>query len=232
MSTRGVIEHSQGCLLLLNNMKLLLLLYICSCLAENLWAQPRPCVSPPRITGGISTTTKDGAKTSSGVFTYDSRDQLVRFRNFELQHNTTHYTDLLMNFKQKFIIEIDHISQTCRKRALDTPFHPMQVPPTSVFLGQAFMGTTSIPAGGLLVNNWVGEISEIQGKYMFVFSEYTCLPIIAMIYVPGLEWTAVSFFNQVLMVNSNDFTLPAFCQEAMFEETGYTNFMKAIRSAV
>ncbi|XP_049336549.1 ependymin-2 isoform X1 [Astyanax mexicanus] len=214
-------------------MKLLVLLSVCSCLALNAWTQPRPCVSPPWITGGISMSMKDGAKTSSGMFTYDGWGQQVRFRNFETEHSTTHFTDLLMNFKQKVIYEIDHASQTCKKKSLETSFHPMQVPPDSLFFGQAIMGTTSIPAGGLLVNNWVGEVSEIKAQYMLIFSEYTCLPITAMVHRPGLGWTAISFFNQVLTVlDPSDFTPPAFCQNAVFEGTENTDFIKAIHSVI
>ncbi|KAL7887018.1 hypothetical protein AOLI_G00047390 [Acnodon oligacanthus] len=214
-------------------MKLLVLLSICSCLALKGCAQPTPCVSPPWITGGISMSTKDGAKISSGIFAYDGWGQQVRFKSFEAEHNTTHFTDLLMNFKQKVLYEIDHASQTCKKKTLETSFHPMQVPPNSLFFGQAIMGTTSVPAGGVLVNNWVGEITEIQANYLLVFSEYTCLPITVLIHIPDQGWTAMSFFNQVLtVVDPSEFIPPAFCQNVASEETDSIDFIRAIQSII
>ncbi|XP_017562290.1 ependymin-2-like [Pygocentrus nattereri] len=216
-------------------MELLVLLSICYCLALKACAQPTPCteVSPPWITGGISTSTKDGAKTSSGIFTYDGWGQQVHFRNFEAEHNTTHFTDLLMNFKQKVVYEINHTSQTCKMKTLETSFHPMQVPPNSLFFGQAIMGTTSVPASGVLVNNWVGEISEIQANYVLVFSAYMCLPITALIHRPDQGWIAISFFYQVLtVVDPSKFIPPAFCQNVASEETDSTDFIRAIQSVI
>uniref|UniRef100_A0A3B1IGD3 Ependymin-2-like n=1 Tax=Astyanax mexicanus TaxID=7994 RepID=A0A3B1IGD3_ASTMX len=158
-------------------MKLLVLLSVCSCLALNAWTQPRPCgngfsQSFKKLFSLLLWSMKDGAKTSSGMFTYDGWGQQVRFRNFETEHSTTHFTDLLMNFKQ-----IDHASQTCKKKSLETSFHPMQVPPDSLFFGQIVLGTGSVAGMGLLANTWYGEIPQIQATYTLVFSDNACVPL-------------------------------------------------------
>ncbi|KAI4895305.1 hypothetical protein NFI96_011142 [Prochilodus magdalenae] len=168
---------------------------------------------------------------STGIFTYDGWGQQFRFRNFETVDNISYFTDLLMDFKQNIVYEINNANQTCKKKTLVTSFNPIQVPPDSVFAGQAIMGTTSIPEGGVLVNNWVGEVPEIQVKYMFIFSEYTCLPVTVMIHTPEFNWSAISFFNQVLtVVDPSDFIPPAFCENAVPEETDKTDFVRALAS--
>lgn len=47
---------------------------------------------------------------------------------------------------------------TCRKFPLDTAFIPMQVPPNATLSGPLFLGSSSAPGMGVLVNNWLGEL--------------------------------------------------------------------------
>ncbi|XP_051971021.1 ependymin-like [Xyrauchen texanus] len=211
-------------------MKCLILLFISCTLIS---AQPQPCTSPGQYVGSMSLTAADGIITSAATYSYDSHDEKLRFRNYMTILGETVYTDLLMHFKEGVMYEIDYSSFSCEKKVLESSFHPMQVPPDAVFMGQVVLGTTSVPGLGLLTNSWVGGIPELQAEYMLTFTEFTCLPVSAMVYMPNTGWITISFYNHQLGdPNPKDFTPPFFCQTAVLEELEdlpKTNFWKAIR---
>ncbi|KAL7874729.1 hypothetical protein SRHO_G00056990 [Serrasalmus rhombeus] len=123
-------------------MKVRVLLFICSCLAWNACAQPSPC----------------------GTFDYDALGQQIRIRSSGSSPSGTFSLDLLMQFQQKVVYEIDYLERTCKKVPLDAPFNPIQIPPGSFPVAQTVLGTSSVAGMGLLANTWYGEIPEIQGK--------------------------------------------------------------------
>ncbi|XP_045903310.1 ependymin-2-like [Micropterus dolomieu] len=90
----------------------------------------------------------------------------------------------------KVYYEIDWSKLSCKKKALDTTFIPMQVPPDAKLIGQAFMGSSSSWGMGVLVNTWTGDLPE-SGKYMTIFTETGCIPVNFTGYTPASGWTTV-----------------------------------------
>lgn len=105
---------------------------------------------------------------------------------------------------------------TCRKLPLDTAFIPMQVPPNATLTGPLFLGSSSAPGMGVLVNNWLGDLPNngepassrggkksrasfantslcssvvSSGYYMSVFTEIGCIPMTFMSFAESSGYT-------------------------------------------
>ncbi|KAL6489010.1 hypothetical protein MHYP_G00027510 [Metynnis hypsauchen] len=179
-------------------MKLLILLSICSCLALNASAEPTPCVSPPLLVGSIAITGQDGILMSAGQYAYDAVSEQIRFNDYGTYKNKTFSIDFLMQFKQGVVYEFDSARSTCKKFAMKSSFHPMRIPTNAKFLGEVILGTSSIPQMGLQITSWEGEDAETKAKYVLTFTDYTCLPVSAVIYTKEFGWITVAFYNQLL----------------------------------
>lgn len=59
---------------------------------------------------------------------------------------------------QKVYYEINWSKFSCKKKALDTKFNPMQVPSDAQLMGQVFAGSSSSWGMGVLVNSWQGQL--------------------------------------------------------------------------
>ncbi|XP_035515435.1 ependymin-like [Morone saxatilis] len=196
---------------------------VLSCLSLLLAAavaqDPKPCVSPPLMSGGVSVMAANGLVMSTGTISYDAFGQKMRIRNFWLVGNQTFALDQLMLFSQKVYYEIDWSKLACKKKALDTTFIPMQVPSDAKLMGQVFMGSSSSWGMGVLVNTWHGDLPH-NGKHMTVFTEVGCIPMTFTAYTPASGWTTVSTFNWVVgNTNPMDYIPPLFCARSKLEET-------------
>ncbi|KAL7874728.1 hypothetical protein SRHO_G00056980 [Serrasalmus rhombeus] len=210
-------------------MKLLILLSICSCLALNAGAEPTPCVSPPLLVGSIAMTGQDGILMSAGQYAYDAVSEQIRFNDYGTYKNRTFSVDFLMQFKQGIVYEIDSTRSTCKKFAMKSSFHPMRIPTNAKFLSEIILGTTSIPQMGLQITTWEGEDAETKAKYVLTFTDYTCLPVSAVIYTKESGWITVAFYNQLLGIQDPmAFVPPALCETAVEEST--TDFFRALNS--
>ncbi|CAJ1053244.1 ependymin-like [Xyrichtys novacula] len=194
---------------------------VLSCLSLLLAAvagqDPKPCVAPPLMNGGLTVMTADSFMTT-GTVSYDAIGKRVRVRTIGLTANQTG-VDQLVLFNKKVYYEIDWNKFTCKKRFLSDDFIPMQVPSDAKLMGQVFMGSSSSWGMGVLVNTWYGNLPG-NGTYTTVFSEIGCIPMTFTSYTPATGWITVSTFNWVLG-NSNpmDFHPPFFCAKAALEET-------------
>uniref|UniRef100_A0A8C2W8J2 Ependymin n=1 Tax=Cyclopterus lumpus TaxID=8103 RepID=A0A8C2W8J2_CYCLU len=199
-------------------------LSVLSCLSLALTAafaqNPKPCGEsghPISVLLYIERTSKclsDGLFMSTGTVSYDAFGQRMRVRNYQLVSNQTSSTDQLMLFNQKVYYEIDWSNLSCKKKALDTTFLPMQVPSNAKLMGQVFMGSSSSWGMGVLVNTWYGELPQngerkrcILNKDILTRSEW----MIAL---------ATVTFNWVLgNTNPMDYSPPFFCAKSKLEET-------------
>ncbi|KAI4895300.1 hypothetical protein NFI96_011143, partial [Prochilodus magdalenae] len=172
-------------------MKFLVLLSLCSCLALNAWAQPTPCVSPPLLIGSIGMTGNDGTFMSTGQYSYDAVNEQIHFTDYGIYGNKTFSLDILMQFKEGVMYEIDSARSTCQKYVLNSSFHPMRIPTNARFLDEVILGTSSIPQMGLQVSSWEGEIAEAEAKYILTFTDYSCLPVSAVVHTEQLGWVFV-----------------------------------------
>ncbi|XP_034398211.1 ependymin-like [Cyclopterus lumpus] len=198
-------------------------LSVLSCLSLALTAafaqNPKPCVAPPLMSGGFTVMDASGLFMSTGTVSYDAFGQRMRVRNYQLVSNQTSSTDQLMLFNQKVYYEIDWSNLSCKKKALDTTFLPMQVPSNAKLMGQVFMGSSSSWGMGVLVNTWYGELPQ-NGHYSMGFTEIGCIPLTVSSYSPASGWATLSTFNWVLgNTNPMDYSPPFFCAKSKLEET-------------
>ncbi|KAM7009564.1 ependymin-like [Tautogolabrus adspersus] len=195
---------------------------VLSCLSLLLAAaasqEPKPCVAPALMNGGLTVMTV-GAFLSTGTVSYDAIGQRMRVRTMGLAANQTAVLDTLMLFNKKVYYEINWSKFTCKKKMLDTDFIPMHVPSDAKLMGQVFMGSSSSWGMGVLTNTWYGDLPG-NGTYSSVFTEIGCVPMTFTSYTPESGWITVSTFNWVLG-NSNpmDFFPPYICAKAQLEET-------------
>ncbi|XP_071381156.1 ependymin-like [Centroberyx affinis] len=181
--------------------------------------KPKPCVTPPLMSGGFSLMAADGLVMSTGKMHYDAFGQRMRVRNYGMAGNETFAMDQLMLFKQKVYYEIDWSKFSCKKRKLDATFVPMQVPADAQLMGQVVMGSLSSWGMGVTVNTWTGVL-PLNGMYMSVFTEVGCIPLTSMAYTPESGWTTISTFNWVLgNTDPMEFIPPFLCDKSKLEET-------------
>ncbi|XP_033479223.2 ependymin-like [Epinephelus lanceolatus] len=192
---------------------------------------PKPCVSPPLMSGGFTLMDPSGVYTAVGTISYDAFGKRMRVRTYPLVANQTSSMDQLMLFNQKVYYEIDWSRFSCKKKALDTTFVPMQVPSNAQNMGQVFMGSSSSWGMGVLVNNWNGELPQ-NGTYSFVFTETGCIPLTMSVHTPASGWSMISTYNWVLgNTDPMDYTPPFFCAKSKLEEEETPDtFFTAIQS--
>ncbi|XP_040043356.2 ependymin [Gasterosteus aculeatus] len=191
----------------------------CLCLALTSAAAqaPKPCVSPELMTGSFTLMDAGGLYVSTGAVSYDALGQRMRVRNIPLVGNQTFKMDLLILFNEKVYYEIDWSKLSCKKKALDTTFIPMQVPSDAKLMGQVFMGSSSYWGAGVLTNTWYGELPQ-NGQYSAVFTEIGCVPVTWSIYTPASGWVALSTYNWVFgNTNPMDYSPPFFCGQSELE---------------
>ncbi|XP_036950922.1 ependymin-like [Acanthopagrus latus] len=189
-------------------------------LAAAVAQDPKPCVSPALMSGGITVMTGDGQISDIGTVSYDSFGQRMRVRNYRISGNETFAVDWLMLYSQEVYYEINWSRFYCKKKQLSNSFVPMHVPSDAKLMGQVFMGSSSSWGMGVLVNTWYGALPP-NGFYSTVFSEIGCIPMTYTAYTPASGWITISTYNWVLG-NSNpmDYIPPSFCDKAKLEETG------------
>ncbi|XP_036380287.1 ependymin [Megalops cyprinoides] len=213
-------------------MQHLILLSLCLLLAASAQAQkPHPCKSPPLMVGRISVTYPKEALFAYERFTYDALGQRVRVRAEGLYQNRSFHDDLLMLFREEVMYEISYRNHSCKKRALKAPFQPIQIPRDAELQAQVIVGSSSGPGQGLLVNNWIGEVPETEGKYFMTFTEFGCLPITSLYYTDKTGWILTSFFDLVIGIEDpQEFFPPEFCATSAAVEEGdvVTDFFQAL----
>lgn len=67
-------------------------------------------------------------------------------------------------FFQRVMYDISYHNHSCKRIPLRVHFHPMEVPREAKLLSEVVLGSSSAPGQGLLVNIWVGNVSETGGK--------------------------------------------------------------------
>uniref|UniRef100_UPI0037E85E60 ependymin-like n=1 Tax=Semicossyphus pulcher TaxID=241346 RepID=UPI0037E85E60 len=207
---------------------------VLSCLSLLLAAaaaqEPKPCVAPPLMSGGLTVMTADGYIMSAGLISYDAFGQRMRVKTMGLVGNQT-IVDQLMLFNQKVYYEIDWRKFSCKKKKLNTDFSPISVPSDANLMGQVFMGSSSSWGMGVMTNTWYGSLPG-NGTYTSVFTEIGCIPVAHSTFTPETGWTTVSTYNWVLgNADPMEYFPPFFCSKAKLEETETPdNVFTALRS--
>ncbi|KAL0970409.1 hypothetical protein UPYG_G00241610 [Umbra pygmaea] len=191
------------------------------CLAVGCLAQaPRPCRSPPRLTGSIYVANKKVH--AHGKFTYDGFGERIRFKEVGCYENKTFAVDALLLFRKGIMYTIHHRTKTCKMHRLRRDhFHPVEIPRNATLLGQVVLGSSSAPGQGLLVNTWHGEHKTRTGakKYMSTFTEFGCIPVSTTHHCNKTEWVLTSFFNVVIgFEDPQVFIPPTFCHGSQLDD--------------
>ncbi|KAK2862683.1 hypothetical protein Q5P01_002216 [Channa striata] len=192
------------------------------CLTAGCFAQkPRPCTSPPLLTGSLSLGSADEKLGAFAKFNYDALRQRIRLSEFGSYKNKTFQFDVLLLYKEGVMYEIDKRNQACTKKPLSGDFHPLAIPTNASLLGQVVLGSSSGPGQGLLVNTWVGELQmkKEMAKYVSTVTEFGCVPVTTLFHTNTLGWVVTNFFNNVLGITDPELLIPPpFCKDAQLEE--------------
>uniref|UniRef100_A0AAX7SEN5 Ependymin-like 1 n=1 Tax=Astatotilapia calliptera TaxID=8154 RepID=A0AAX7SEN5_ASTCA len=226
-----------------SKMKLFVVLVcvLAGCLAE----KPRPCKSPPLLTGALTVSTQNEKLWVYAKYLYDAWGQRVRLMELGNYQNKSFTYDALLLFREAAMYEIDDKARTCKKKPLKADFHPMEIPINSTLVGQAVLGSSSGPGEGLLVNTWTGNLpgntgelasnvqnchpgclsalslwthfmSVLPGKYLTTFTEFGCIPVNTMYQTQEYGWMVTGFFNNVVGISDpGQLNPPDFCPTEM-----------------
>uniref|UniRef100_A0A3P8PH77 Ependymin-like 1 n=2 Tax=Astatotilapia calliptera TaxID=8154 RepID=A0A3P8PH77_ASTCA len=197
-----------------SKMKLFVVLVcvLAGCLAE----KPRPCKSPPLLTGALTVSTQNEKLWVYAKYLYDAWGQRVRLMELGNYQNKSFTYDALLLFREAAMYEIDDKARTCKKKPLKADFHPMEIPINSTLVGQAVLGSSSGPGEGLLVNTWTGNLPGNTGKYLTTFTEFGCIPVNTMYQTQEYGWMVTGFFNNVVGISDpGQLNPPDFCPTEM-----------------
>uniref|UniRef100_A0AAY4A8F4 Ependymin n=1 Tax=Denticeps clupeoides TaxID=299321 RepID=A0AAY4A8F4_9TELE len=146
-------------------------------------------------------------------YSYDALGKRIRLQKTMNSANETTHTDALLLFRKHTVYLINHDEQSCKKKRMNSTFHPLEVPKQASFLSQIVLGSLSGPGEGLLVNNWYGESPCKKVKYLMTVTEFGCLPV-------GVHYRTnrtglITFFNIARGIKDPGvFIPPSFCEDA------------------
>ncbi|CAB1428473.1 unnamed protein product [Pleuronectes platessa] len=188
---------------------------LAGCLAQ----KPHPCSSPRLLSGALMVSTQNEKLEAYIRYEYDAMGQRIRLKELGAYENKSFTYDALLLFRQAVMYEINHKNHTCKKRPLKADFHPMGIPKTAGLLGQAVVGSSSGPGQGLLVNTWMGDLPDKQGKYLSTVTEFGCIPVSTAYQNAKFGWVVTSFFNNVVGISDpGQLNPPDFCPDAEMED--------------
>ncbi|KAM7377592.1 hypothetical protein PAMA_014073 [Pampus argenteus] len=183
------------------------LLVVLMCLLAGCWAEkkPHPCSSPPLLSGSVTVTTQNEKMWIYGQYLYDAQEQRIRINEIGNFRNVPYTKDSLLLYKE---------NRTCTKWPLKQDFQPMVIPKDASLMDQVFLGSSSAPGEGLLVNTWTGELPGNSGKYLSTVTELDCIPVSNVYKTKEFGWMLTSFFDNVLGISDPDqFIPPDFCSD-------------------
>ncbi|CAJ1086636.1 ependymin-like [Xyrichtys novacula] len=203
-----------------------------ACLAQ----RPKPCTSPPLLTGGLSVSTQSEKLQAYAKYSYDALGKRIRLSQFGTYDNKTFHLDVLLLYKQGVMYKINTRNQTCCKKQLTMDFHPLEIPEDATLLGEVVLGSSSGWGQGVLVNTWTGEmqLKRGQAKYMNTVTEFGCVPVSSLFRTDKTGWILTSFYNNVIgLADPAQFIPPPFCKGVPLEKEDeeepvsfYSMFMK------
>ncbi|XP_030578399.1 ependymin-like [Archocentrus centrarchus] len=145
--------------------------------------------------------------------------QRVRLTETGNYQNKSFTYDALLLFREGAVYEINEKARTCKKSPLTAAFHPMEIPKNASLLGQAVVGSSSIPGEGLLVNTWIGDLPGNTAKYITTFTKSECIPVSTAYQTKDFGWMLTNFFNNVIGISDpNQLNPPDYCPTEMSEE--------------
>ncbi|XP_037615573.1 ependymin-like 1 [Sebastes umbrosus] len=177
-------------------MRLLVVLmcFLAGCLSQ----RPRPCSSPPLMSGTFTVTTQNEKLWIYSKYLYDAMGKRMRLMELGSYENKSFTYDALLLYREAAMYEINEHDRTCTKKPLKTDFQPMGIPKDASLLGQIVLGSSAGPLEGLLVNTWAGDLPDKSGKYMSTVTEFGCVPVSTVYHTDMYGWVMISLYNNVI----------------------------------
>lgn len=188
-----------------------------------------PPESPDLFVGSYSVATQDEKVYAVGKFAYDAINKRIHLGEMGTYEHKNFTYEAIMLYQQGVMYEIHRHDQTCVKKALKDDFHPFEVPKDAGFMGQAVLGTLAYPGQGLVVNTWMGQMTNQSDSYMVSFTESDCLPVSGFFKTKDMGWMSLSYHDNSFGVPDPDaFVPPPFCQKAKLEDGEKVDFFHSI----
>uniref|UniRef100_UPI00398F2E8A ependymin-like n=1 Tax=Pristiophorus japonicus TaxID=55135 RepID=UPI00398F2E8A len=192
-------------------MKLVAALSVCSLffvLAEG--DQPQPCNTPPLLEGEMAVLHLIKNNGWIGRFAYDSIGKRMYFDRSSFGMNRTLNELNILLFNESVGYRFYPDNRTCVKYPLLVPFTKFSIPRNATFGGKVYLGTSSVPAAGLLVSFWR---SKVHGEFsQLTVTESGCVPVSELSNTKELGWVIESYFNLSLGISDpNVFVPPPEC---------------------
>ena len=123
-------------------------------IATTVAQQPQPCTSPPQWEGRIFDSNEKQRATVQGRVSYDATYH--RIRTIEDVHvgDEDLAFDILTLYDAKVEFLYDLKYQNCSRRTVTEPWEDFGILSDAQSLGEAYLGSSAVPNGGLLVTMW------------------------------------------------------------------------------
>ena len=132
---------------------MLLALVICF-IGFALGQQPRPCFSPPQWEARLYSINEQSKMVVTGRLSYDSVYQRVRIvEDIKIGPDDNYYT-ILRLFQAKIEFSLNMKTKVCTRQPLERPWRDIGLFPDAQSHGEAYIGSSAISGGGLLVSLW------------------------------------------------------------------------------
>uniref|UniRef100_A0A3Q3KZ19 Ependymin-like 1 n=1 Tax=Labrus bergylta TaxID=56723 RepID=A0A3Q3KZ19_9LABR len=179
---------------------------LAGCLAQ----RPHPCESPPLLTGGFSVFAQNDDLFGLGKYLYDAIGERIRVFELVTLDNQTFTYDVLANYREQVLYQINEKDKTCQKSPLKANFMPLGVPPGSSLVAQSVLGDSSRPGK----DSWSTPGQEIR-RFMTTVTEFGCVPVTFVYQLKPYGWMHVSYFDNVIgITNPDQLNPPSFCSDA------------------
>lgn len=115
---------------------------------------PRPCTSPPQWEGRLMDSNEQQRASLQGKVSYDATYHRVRvIEDIHVGEEDLAFDVLtLYDARVEFLYNLKY--GNCSRRTVNEPWADFGIPVDAQSLGEAYLGSSAIPNGGLLVTMW------------------------------------------------------------------------------
>lgn len=129
-------------------------LFVLCLLGAAVAQQPEPCVSPSQWEGRMFDRSEKEQSTLEGTISYDSIYHRIRVIEDIHTSDDDMILDVLTLYDAhiQFVYDLKH--RNCSRYEIQAPWEDFGISPNATFYGQAYIGTSGIEGGGILVTMW------------------------------------------------------------------------------
>ncbi|CAJ1086635.1 hypothetical protein NQZ68_017945 [Xyrichtys novacula] len=143
---------------------------------------------------------------------YDAYRQWQRFTQAGVADNETFNYDIFLLYKEHVAYVVDNDNQTCTGYPLYGDYQPIVIPGDAYLLAQSFIGSSSEPREGVLVNTWSGNLPNQEGLYISTVTQFGCVPVNSMYHTRKYGWMILQYIDNVKGLPDPDQLIPPpFC---------------------